>query len=396
MMVRWWILFALVAGLFIAGTAVLVASARFEYKHPRYPQLKFIVTRDNQVLLDPRFQLSRLSPSGTPKLVVAETSHDFGHLPPNTTGRHLFTLRNDGTGNLILSQQSTSCRCTVAELSASVVPPGGVAQLTIAWNTGNQSNTGNTYHETVTLTTNDPQYKTICFEITGRVSQLFYCDPEEVVLNNLQPGERRWVKINVHPTRDLPFQIVSLRWAAPVPGLQAEQVSAPDDATTPKQFVVAVTEELPAGMFNTALWLEAEYADGSRFQWELPVSGQRHARLSLIGPALDESGTCTLGVVRQGQSRRCILTLRVRDERLAPAGAVLAETDSNVLQVSLEPVKTSTPGLYRLSIVIPPDAPVCNHLGINSENIIIRPAAGFPEPVLHLPVSYAVVSASAH
>jgi hypothetical protein len=263
--------------------------------------------------------------------------------------------------------------------------------LRVAWNTGSPQ-AAEKYQESVVLTTNDPDQKAICFVITGYVQQLFACDPPEVVFDNLNPGEQRSMIVNITSIRNVPFQLVSFYWAVPVPGLRVEPVANENPEHATKQFKLTASAELPAGRFSTVLWLEAESVDGSRFRWELPVSGQRHARLSLVGAALDETGTCSLGVVRQGETQSCVLTLRVRDERLAPAGVLVAEVDSKVLRVSLDPVPTSPPGFYRLSITIPSDAPVCSHLGINAETITIHPA-GATDPVLRLPVSYAVVPA---
>ena len=76
------------------------------------------------------------APAGVavPVLQMPSTSYDFGIIPKNPAVTHIFSVQNTGTADLVLSNMVTSCGCTTAQLSSSVIPPGQRADLTITFN----------------------------------------------------------------------------------------------------------------------------------------------------------------------------------------------------------------------------------------------------------------------
>jgi hypothetical protein len=96
-------------------------------------------------------------PEGTevPRVDIPQASFDFGLIPPRPPVAYVFAIQNTGTAPLILSSLATSCGCTVAELSSSVIPPGQRANLQVTFDPD--------FHETrgevtrvVWMVTNDP------------------------------------------------------------------------------------------------------------------------------------------------------------------------------------------------------------------------------------------------
>jgi hypothetical protein len=91
-----------------------------------------------------------------PNLDVPVADYDFGTIPsgPGNVSQ-VFHIQNTGTEVLEISNVVTSCGCTIANLSSSVIPPGTRADLTVVFDPD--------YHETVGpvtrvvwLETNDP------------------------------------------------------------------------------------------------------------------------------------------------------------------------------------------------------------------------------------------------
>jgi len=69
-----------------------------------------------------------------PLLQMPSASYDWGIIPKSPPVTHIFAVQNTGTADLVLSNMVTSCACTTAKLSSSVIPPGQRADLTITFN----------------------------------------------------------------------------------------------------------------------------------------------------------------------------------------------------------------------------------------------------------------------
>lgn len=74
-------------------------------------------------------------PEGTsaPRVDLPVTEFNFGVIPPDPEVAYIFVIQNTGTADLHLSNLVTSCGCTTAELSASVIPPGRRAELLVTF-----------------------------------------------------------------------------------------------------------------------------------------------------------------------------------------------------------------------------------------------------------------------
>jgi hypothetical protein len=80
-----------------------------------------------------------------PRVEIPQASFDFGTIPPSPPVAYVFAIQNTGTAPLILSNLLTSCGCTVAELSTSVIPPGERADVRVVFDPD--------YHETIGVVT---------------------------------------------------------------------------------------------------------------------------------------------------------------------------------------------------------------------------------------------------
>lgn len=66
-----------------------------------------------------------------PRLDLPAADHDFGRIPGRPDVVHVFAVQNTGTAELKIWNLVTSCGCTTAELSSSIIPPGQRADLTV-------------------------------------------------------------------------------------------------------------------------------------------------------------------------------------------------------------------------------------------------------------------------
>jgi hypothetical protein len=99
----------------------------------------------------------QLAPEGVAlsRLDIPAASHDFGRIPGRPDVAHVFSVQNTGTAELKIWNLVTSCGCTTAELSSSVIPPNQRADLTVTFDPDFHATQGSVVR-LVWFATNDP------------------------------------------------------------------------------------------------------------------------------------------------------------------------------------------------------------------------------------------------
>jgi hypothetical protein len=93
---------------------------------------------------------------GLPGAEVSEGFYNFGAIGAQEVVRHDFLVTNRGSAPLVIRRAYTTCRCTTAEISASNVPPGMSALVTVIFDAGFHNTRGQTVRRGLILETNDP------------------------------------------------------------------------------------------------------------------------------------------------------------------------------------------------------------------------------------------------
>jgi hypothetical protein len=94
-----------------------------------------------------------------PVIQIPETSYNFGSIGPQDVVERKFIIRNTGEVPLTISRAYTTCGCTTAEITASVIPPGKVAEVTIIFDAGFHAEAaGQTVRRGLIIENNDPQH----------------------------------------------------------------------------------------------------------------------------------------------------------------------------------------------------------------------------------------------
>lgn len=81
---------------------------------------------------------------------------------------HIFAVQNAGEADLVISNLVTSCGCTTAGLSSSVIPPGQRADLTVTFD-ANFHPTQGEVTRLVWFATNDPTQPWVEVRVTADV-----------------------------------------------------------------------------------------------------------------------------------------------------------------------------------------------------------------------------------
>ena len=104
-----------------------------------------------------------------PKISLSAVNHNFGRIGPRDVLRQTFAIRNDGAAPLTISRAYTTCGCTSAEFSASVIPPGGVAEVTVVFDAGLHDSRGQTVRRGIIIENNDPRQSQVEFWVQASV-----------------------------------------------------------------------------------------------------------------------------------------------------------------------------------------------------------------------------------
>ena len=100
------------------------------------------------------------------KAVVTDPVHDFGTMLLYGEGEHRFVIQNQGTADLTIEKKKTSCKCTISELSRTVIPPGQSAEITVSWK-ASVSWRKKKFVQTARIGTNDPANPEIVLRVQG-------------------------------------------------------------------------------------------------------------------------------------------------------------------------------------------------------------------------------------
>lgn len=104
-----------------------------------------------------------------PAIAMSENSYNFGSIGPSDVVERNFAILNTGDAPLTLSRAYTTCGCTTANISASTIPPGRVATVTLTFDAGYHDTAGQTVRRGLIIENNDPRQSQAEFWIQASV-----------------------------------------------------------------------------------------------------------------------------------------------------------------------------------------------------------------------------------
>ena len=88
---------------------------------------------------------------GSPVITFSRTEHDFGTINEGDIVETIFDFTNTGKSELIITNATATCGCTVPEWPKEPISVGGTGQIKVKFNSSGKPNKQS---KTVTLTTN--------------------------------------------------------------------------------------------------------------------------------------------------------------------------------------------------------------------------------------------------
>lgn len=92
-----------------------------------------------------------------PEIAVNERFYDFGSIGPTDVVTREFVVANLGDAPLTISRAYTTCGCTTADFTASVIPPGKVVLVSLRFDAGFHDTAGQTVRRGIIIENNDPE-----------------------------------------------------------------------------------------------------------------------------------------------------------------------------------------------------------------------------------------------
>ena len=354
-----WILVALAL---IVGLAAGVGTALLRVQ---------MTAPDTEAMLAGRSATGRFALPGEPrpKVVIDETSFDFGAMGDDATNSHSFIFRNEGDGTLTLTKGDTTCRCTLIDLEQTDIPPGESAAVKVQWNA---KNLAGPYRQSATIFTNDPDRSRVTLTITGRITAALRVTPSDLVFSHLSvgapaKGEVRLycylpekLEITGHELKDREgAELFEVTYRP----LSPDQLKDEPDVKSGHLVTIAIKSGLPSGAFRQRILLATNLKDSPTV--EIPVKGNVDSDISIRGRGWnDKNGVLMIGTVGSRKGAEQTMMLVCRGAYSKEVTYKVAHVTPDLLKVELgKRVETDKVSLTPLSIQIPKGSHPANHLG---------------------------------
>ncbi|RZJ60681.1 MAG: DUF1573 domain-containing protein [Flavobacterium sp.] len=74
-----------------------------------------------------------------PVAVFESLDHDFGTIKAGDKVEHIYKFKNEGTGDLVVSEVKPSCGCTVPDYTKTPVKPGETGEIKVTFDSSGKS-----------------------------------------------------------------------------------------------------------------------------------------------------------------------------------------------------------------------------------------------------------------
>lgn len=325
-----------------------------------------------------REEVIAVTSSGTPKLEIeGGAEFDFGMMQHGDTLSHEFLFRNIGDAPLSLEMGSSTCKCTVGDLTDSVLEPGEETLVKLTW-------TAKTimpqFGQSATIHTTDPQKSEVQLTVKGQIADSFVVEPRELTFGNISVTEPAEKSFYIFGYLDEASELDRLAWTdtktAHLVSMVHEAVEVdakafPQHSNAKQAFKVTVSIKpgLSLGPLSARVQFTTDQGDNIGIL-DLPVTGYVSGELALLGGSSfnPKMNMVKLGTVSSNKGASVSILLAVQGEnrdRIIPEIESLVPEES--LKVTLgEPTERGNRITYPIRFEVPRGAPPVYYPGNSS------------------------------
>ncbi|MEM8945485.1 MAG: DUF1573 domain-containing protein [Planctomycetota bacterium] len=333
-----------------------------------------------------------------PKAELPETVFEFGNIERGTSMSHEFLIRNVGDKPLHVEVASTTCKCTVGDLSDSDIEPGAETKVMLEWVA--KTPPGPFRHGAV-LSTNDPTQSSINLTVEGQVVDSTAMSPAELIFGTVRAGEGQTASLYLMQFLDQDIEVTDY------------ELSDPELA---EQLEIEITEanpsELPSPDAVRGLLISARYTSGKTVgpfqcwltiktnlknaeQLSIPIAGNVVGDVSIFHPGWNaQKGILRMGTFPSQQGKRVKATVAIRGEQGTEAKLEIAEVDPPELKASLGEPRAMGTKLTHIPLIleVPAGTPPLVRLGepISSDAHVLLRSDTADIPTVRMKVHFAV------
>ena len=115
--------------------------------------------------------------SGTPRISLTETAHDFGKVYEDASLTYTFMIRNTGGSPLEIQDVDPDCACTVASYDR-LIPPGGEGKVTLSIK---PYSVLRQFKKETTVRVNDPERPEVVLTLQGVAQPFIEIQPSHII-----------------------------------------------------------------------------------------------------------------------------------------------------------------------------------------------------------------------
>jgi uncharacterized protein DUF1573 len=290
------------------------------------------------------------SDSAHPRAKIEETVFNFGTMEYGTAMSHAFLVQNLGDGMLQVEVGSTTCKCTVGDLTSNRIAPGAEAEVNLEWEA---KSAPGPFRHGATLLTNDPEKSRIELIVEGTVVESTSMEPSQLFFGSVQAGETKQAQIYLMAFLQDKIRIESHHLGDEQMADEIQVKIEPcelDELPNPEARAgVCVSAVLHAGHtlgpIHQWLTIEAnfedsgaggeEIKDGMR-KFNIPIVANVIGDMSIFGPGLvAKQGLLKMGTIESDQGKISRLIIVIRGDHASTTELKIASAKPKELRASL-------------------------------------------------------------
>ncbi len=182
-----------------------------------------------------------------PELMIDRTTFDFGQVDHGQIIEHVFTVRNSGQTDLVITEIVSSCGCLQVAKYKQVIPPHGQGKIKAVLDTEGEQGQLNKH---IFISTNEGKKGEHKLTMRGEVVHPVSFRPAMIDFGRLKTGEAKSLQVKAISREEKNLEIIELDTSAHF--LDARVLGPKDQASMTEGkvvFEISLTDKAPAGKF---------------------------------------------------------------------------------------------------------------------------------------------------